>query len=222
VRRAMAIGADLIVAERHAGRHIASGFLGLADWELLRLSPVPVLLVKKARPYHHPDVLAAVDPGLASAKPASLDREILRIAAAVSEGLRGKLHAVHACAPVAAALTALSAAAASRTVTAERARASRGFEWLLRPTNIPAARRYLVGGDPCDAVRATAARVRSDIVVMGAVSRRGLQRLLIGNTAERLLDRLSCDLLIVKPAEFVNRVPRRCRGPRVLAVQPSC
>ena len=63
---------------------------------------------------------------------------------------------------------------------------------------------------------------RSDIVVMGAMSRSGLKRMLIGNTAERLLDRLPCDLLIVKPAEFANRIPRGCRGPRVLAVQPLC
>jgi universal stress protein E len=222
VRRAAAIGADLIVAERHAGRHIAPGFLGLADWELLRLSPVPVLLVKKSRPYHHPAVLAAVDPGLAFAKPAALDQEILRVATVVSDALRGKLHAVHACAPVPASLTALSAAAASRIVTVESARASSGFERLLRPTNIPAARRHLLGGDPCEAVRATAARLRSDIVVMGALSRSGLKRLLIGNTAERLLDRLPCDLLIVKPAEFTNRVPHGSRGPRVLAVQPLC
>jgi universal stress protein E len=222
VRRAVATGADLIVAERHAGRHIAPGLLGLADWELLRLSPVPVLLVKKARPYHHPGVLAAVDPDLAFAKPAGLDREILRIATLVSDALRGKLHAVHACAPVPAHFTALSAASAARAVRGQSARASGSFAWLLRSTDIPAARRYLVGGDPCEAVRATAARLDSDIVVMGAVSRRGLRRLLIGNTAERVLDRLTCDLLIVKPAEFTNRVPRACRGARVLAVQPSC
>lgn len=222
VRRAVASAADLIVAERHAGRHIAPGFLGLADWELLRLSPVPVLLVKKARPYHHPALLAAVDPGLAFAKPAGLDQEILRIATTVSDALRGELHAVHACAPVPTGLTALGAAAASRIVTAESARARSGFARLLRSTNIPTARRYLVGGDPCEAVRATAARLRSDIVVMGAMSRSGLKRMLIGNTAERLLDRLPCDLLIVKPAEFTNRVPRGGRGPRVLAVQPLC
>jgi universal stress protein E len=43
-------------------------------------------------------------------------------------------------------------------------------------------------------------QLRADIVVMGAVSRRGLARVFIGNTAEDVLDRLACDLLIVKPA----------------------
>lgn len=221
VRRAVATAADLIVAERHAGRHIAPGILGLADWELLRLSPVPVLLVKKARPYHHPGVLAAVDPDLAFDKPAGLDEEILRMATAVAGALRGRLDAVHAYAPIAANFAALSAAGVARILRLQASRAASAsgrFVQLLRTSRIPAARRHLVGGDPCDAVGATAARLGSDVVVMGAISRSGLKRLLIGNTAERLLDRLPCDLLVVKPLQFTNRVPRAPRGARVLAV----
>ncbi len=38
----------------------------------------------------------------------------------------------------------------------------------------------------------------ADLVVMGAVSRSGIQRLFIGSTAEEVLDRLPCDVLIVK------------------------
>jgi len=41
-----------------------------------------------------------------------------------------------------------------------------------------------------------------DVMVMGAVSRRGLDRIFLGSTAERVLDRLPCDLLIVKPEGF--------------------
>ena len=38
---------------------------------------------------------------------------------------------------------------------------------------------------------------------MGAVARRGVKKLLIGSTAARVLDRLACDLVIVKTAELV-------------------
>ena len=44
--------------------------------------------------------------------------------------------------------------------------------------------------------------LHADVLVMGAVSRRGLKRLFLGNTAEEVLDKLPCDLLIVKPAGF--------------------
>jgi hypothetical protein len=47
---------------------------------------------------------------------------------------------------------------------------------------------------------------------MGAISRSGYKRLLIGNTPERILDELSCDVMVVKPAKFRSRVPRLSRG----------
>ena len=65
IRAARRAAADLIVAERHAGRHLAAGFLHLTDWELLRLAPLPVLLVKRGGLYRQPRILAAVDPDVA-------------------------------------------------------------------------------------------------------------------------------------------------------------
>ena len=41
--------------------------------------------------------------------------------------------------------------------------------------------------------------IGADLVVMGAVSRSGLKRLALGSTAERVLDFLPCDVLVVKP-----------------------
>jgi nucleotide-binding universal stress UspA family protein len=100
VRAAGPAGVDLIVAERHAGRHFAAGLLHLTDWELLRLSPIPVLLVKRPGRYRRPVVLAAVDPDKRYAKPERLDREILQAGAQLADALRGTLHVVHAYSPL--------------------------------------------------------------------------------------------------------------------------
>lgn len=212
VRRALEIRADLIVAECHAGRRIAPGLLRLADWELLRLSPVPVLLVKRARPYHHPLVLMALDPGHAFAKPARLDAEIAAAGRNLARALRGQLHAVHAYAP--------AAGNAPRAQGVLAASARRLLEDTLESAGAAGARQHVVPDDPTAAVRDTARRLGADIVVAGAISRSGLKRALIGNTAERLLDCLTCDLLIVKPPGFKSPVPRASRGPRVRAVEP--
>jgi universal stress protein E len=45
------------------------------------------------------------------------------------------------------------------------------------------------------------------MVVMGAISRTALHRLLLGSTAEQILDALPCDVLLVKPRSAA--VPRR-------------
>jgi len=43
--------------------------------------------------------------------------------------------------------------------------------------------------------------------VMGAVSRSRVQELFVGSTAERVLDRIGCDVLVVKPADFGEKLP---------------
>jgi universal stress protein E len=222
VRHAHRIKADLIVAERHAGRHFVPWLLHLNDWELLRSCPMPVLLVKTPGAYNHPVVLAAVDP-THFAKPVKLDDVILQIGSAVAQALRGTLHVVHAHPSVQSGTKATDAfdpKTAERINTAFATAAKANLDLLLRPPKIPRSRRHLKGGEPVDAINAVARAIRSDIVVMGALSRSGLKRVFIGNTAESLLDRLACDLLIVKPLRFAGRVPSARRGVRVISLMP--
>lgn len=219
VRRARRIGADLIVASRYAGRHTAAGLMRLTDWELVRLSPTPVLLVKNPRAYRHPAVLVAVDPGRAFAKPMELDKVILQMGRSLSEGLGGALHAVHAYAPVPLlsapghAMTGSTYARMEREVARS---ARRSFERTLGSARVARSRRYLLAADPVSGILEAARKSRAVIVVMGAISRSGFKRLLIGNTAERILDQLMSDILVVKPAKFPDRVPRAVRGAHVL------
>ena len=223
VREAARLGAGLIVAERHPGRHLAAGLLHLNDWELLRRSPVPVLLVKQARPYCRPVVLAAVDPDRSYAKPLRLNQQILRLGSAVARALNGALHAAYAYASV--PLTAFSGGALSdeevlgREVRAERA-ARAELQRAVGGVGVPRPHQHVLGRHPVDAIAQLALSTRSSIVVMGAMSRSGFKRLLIGNTAERVLDRLGCDVLIVKPAGLVKPPPRARRGARYFGIQP--
>lgn len=217
IRRARQVEADLIVAERHVGRHIVPGLLHLTDWELLRLSPMPVLLVKTAGTYQRPTILAAVDPAHAFAKPAKLDAEILQASSVLATALRGRAHAVHAYIPV-PALPSRRVTADTVQAVAKRAQeeAREHFEQALAKSGIPHKNRHLVGRHPIDAIEEIAAEIHSDIVVMGAISRSGLKGLVIGNTAESVLDALTCDLLVVKPQTFVAKVQATPRGIRYM------
>jgi universal stress protein E len=222
IRRAVLGRADLIVAAGHAGRHRWPGLLRLTDWELVRLSPVPVLLVKSSRPYRRPQIMAAVDPTHAFAKPLRLDRLILDTAAGVGTALHGTLHAVHAYPRIPVEILAPGAHAA-RAVTPERLReaqrrselsARAALDRLLRGTSTARTRRHALAGHPLDVIAAAARSSRCAMVVMGAVSRSGIRRILIGNTAERILDALGCDVLVVKPRGFRSPVPRVSRSSR--------
>jgi universal stress protein E len=224
IRRALKIKADLIVASRHTGHHRAPWLLRLTDWELVRLSPVPVLLIKNPHAYRRPAILVAVDPTHAFAKPLQLDKRLLETGSLLSQQLRGNLHAVHAYArlPLQSLQTEGMNADILEKIEAQAERsAATSFKHVLRATSIAPSRRYLIGRHPVDAISEAAKKSRCGIVVMGAISRTGLKSLLIGNTAERIFDELSCDILVVKPRAFVSRVSRATRGPRLMMSSPA-
>jgi universal stress protein E len=215
IRRAVRIKADLIVVSRHSGRHIAPWMLRLTDWELVRWSPIPVLLVKNPHAYRRPAVLAAVDPTHAFAKPLALDKAILQIAGQLGRTLAGTLHAVHAYARIptdAVALLGRSPQALPRIERRARQLARKQFDRALRTSHIVHSHRYLLGQHPINGLVDAVQKSRAAILVMGTISRTGFKRLLIGNTAERVLDQVSCDILVVKPAKFRNRVATKTRG----------
>lgn len=233
IRRALQVKADLIVAAHPAGQRRSpwlrlAPWLRLTDWELVRLSPVPVLLVRSSKPYRRPRVLMAVDPMHAFAKPARLDRSILNIGASLSNALHGTLYAVHAFPPI--PLEILAPGSRAQMVTEEslrvaQQRAKRSaqdhLDALLRDTGLPRSRRYLIAAHPIDAIDSAARDSRAALVIMGAISRSGLRRILIGNTAERILDTVPCDVLVVKPSGFQSRVPRAARVmPSISPVAP--
>ena len=49
--------------------------------------------------------------------------------------------------------------------------------------------------------------VPGPLIVMGTVARTGITGIFIGNTAERVLSRLPCDVLVVKPGDFGEKLP---------------
>jgi universal stress protein E len=219
VRRARRAKTDLIVAECHAGKRVAPWLLHVTDWELLRTSPIPVLLVKNAKPYRRPLILAALDPSHVFSKPVKLDEVILRAAGAFARALRGSLHAMHAYSPVPIAVAPVGGAeaiVAMEALPALEAKARKALDRAVRG-KVPRARQHLVADVAVEAIPETARQTGAALVVMGAVSRSGLKRLFIGNTAERILNELTCDVLVVKPARFVTHVARKGRGVRITA-----
>lgn len=214
VRRVISRGVNLIVAPRRS-RHRLAALLGYTDWELLRLSPIPVLLVKTSGRYRRPVVLAAIDPTHAFAKPSALDQEILEESQAFSHALHGSLHVVHAYLPFPLSLKSDVSSENKLSKGVLRAadlKAHQVFDKALAKSKIAVSNRHLIRGSSAEAISRAARKTHSAIVVMGAVSRSGLKRVFIGNTAETVMDQIRCDLLVVKPKHFSRRVRRARRG----------
>lgn len=212
VREVLREKAGLLVAESHRHSRASRVVLTNTDWQLIRLCPAPVLFVKTARPYDRARVLAAVDPLHAHAKPEKLDSRILDMAQSLAAAFNGRLHAMHAwlqATPFTSGVLMEPVPLPVDLAEQQRLRVREAFDALLRPYELGPRRRHLRPGSPAREITALAESLEAGVVVMGAVSRSGLKRLFIGSTAERVIDQLSCDVMVIKPESFRTPVPRK-------------
>jgi universal stress protein E len=196
--------ADLVIKDTHHHSLLQRTLVTNTDWHLIRTSEVPLLLAKPKAWNATPRVLAAVDPGHVNDKPASLDEAILQWSCAITERIQGSLHAVHAYIPLtiaAAAGNAVGPIANTLTPQAmefEDKEKRKELQALTGRYAIPNDHLHLELGIAADLLPRKAEELNADLVVMGAVARRGLNRIFIGSTAERALEKMPCDVLVVK------------------------
>lgn len=215
VRRVQESSPDLLVKDTHYHSVIRRTVFTNTDWSLIRTCPAPLLLVKPGEWREPPTLLAALDPGHLGDKPATLDHEILDYAQLLAGRLAGEVHAVHAFfpAPLLAATTTMTGmplaggVAAAEVIEVERQRLAGVLAALAGAHSLPPGRVHLEQGAAAEVLPHVAEKLAADLLVMGAVSRSRLQELFVGSTAERVLDRLACDVLVVKPADFVEKLP---------------
>ena len=62
-------------------------------------------------------------------------------------------------------------------------------------------------GSAAEVLPRVATEDQVDLVVMGAVSRSRLREVFIGSTAERVLDHLPCDVLVIRSADYREKLP---------------
>lgn len=65
---------------------------------------------------------------------------------------------------------------------------------------------HLLWGTPWKEVGRMAQHVAADLIAIGTVGRTGIKGLLLGNTAEKVLNTCDCSILTVKPDDFVSPI----------------
>ena len=73
------------------------------------------------------------------------------------------------------------------------------FDKLIGQYAIDRAQAHLLDGFAEEVIPKFVHEHNIGLLVMGAIARGHLDSLLIGHTAERVLERIECDLLVIKP-----------------------
>lgn len=210
LRRVRESSPDLVVKDTHHHSAIRRTLLSNTDWNLIRSCPVPLLLAKPGEWKARPRILAAVDPEHVGDPAAALDQQVLANAKLMADLLGGEVHVVHAFLPetlLAAvmgpgALPFAAGVSASEVVGRERERLAEVLAALTSGFGLTPGQIHLEQGRASEVLQVVARNLSVDVLVMGAVSRSRLQELFVGGTAEFVLDRLPCDVLVVKPSDL--------------------
>lgn len=218
VRQAMASGADVVFKDTHHHSAVTRALLTNTDWNLIRTCPMPLWLVKPQEIADKPVFVAAIDPMHQHDKPAALDDEILHVSRAIAGKVGGDVHAFHAYDPRIAVATATANAYIPVSLPFDEIEQQmhedhqKRFREITEFHKIPDDKAHLVAGLTHEELPLIAEKLKADVVVMGAVARNRWKRLFIGATAERTLEHLPCDLLIIKPDWFQTPVGRESHG----------
>ena len=65
---------------------------------------------------------------------------------------------------------------------------------------------HMSWGTPWQEIRRISRHQAADLIVIGTVGRSGIKGLLLGNTAEKVLDTCDCSILTVKPEGFMSPI----------------
>ena len=208
VRHAVTSGADIVVKDTHHHSAVARALLTNTDWNLIRSCPMPLWLVKPNVFGDAPAFIAAIDPMNEHDKPAALDDQILQLCKMLADRVDGDVHVFHSYDPRIAVATATANAYIPVSLPLDEIEQQmhedhqKRFGEITSFHGLDDDKAHLVSGLTHEELPLLAKNLNAAVVVMGAVSRNRWKRLFIGATAERTMEHLPCDLLIVKPDWF--------------------
>jgi universal stress protein E len=183
---------------------------GAVDMELLRECPCAVMLVRPSSAAQQPRIAAAVNAGAVDAAEQALNVKIATSAVDLAERLGGVPMLLHAWSPFGERMIRAHASedAFATYVEEARTRAAADLNTLTQSLGsrlraVPIIQRR---GRPEDVILESVTAEGVDLLVMGTVARGGIPGLVFGNTAERVLRKLRCSVLTLKPDNVVSSV----------------
>ena len=203
----LAAGHDLVVREGARDLVARRESSGVVNMDLLRRCPCSVLLVGPGGASGQPRIAAAVNTGSSDDDEANqeLNTKIAEMASLMAEMEGGAVTLLHAW-ELFAAVTLRSVASPDGYTEYQTAARQRAADDLARFAHslegrLSGVRTELRQGEPEEVIPEFVVAEGIDLVVMGSMARRGIANFLLGNTAERVLPRLPCSVLVVKPGD---------------------
>ncbi|WP_029934630.1 universal stress protein [Thiomicrospira pelophila] len=207
---------DLVVKQTDEDvKNLAHHVFGSQDMHLLRKCPCPLLLHQQGSPVTLNKVMASIDVDIESEslQVEPLNQVILSVAQDMAQADNAFLHIAHAWQADAENLVRywnsdLSDEDMLRFSEKIRQQHLSALEYEIRAARdaMPDVQVHAAKGDAKEVIPKLVSNHGIDLLVMGTIGRIGLPGLMIGNTAESILEQVECSVLAIKPASFITPI----------------
>lgn len=203
---------DLLIKEVQE-KEEEKGFRAI-DMELLRKCPCPVWLCRPIEdPRENIKVAVAIDPEDEGQEAQDLSLQLLKLSRILADTCSGELNIISCWDYEFENYVRhniwfnLSDTEVDTMVSDIEAKHHSALDALIQKANIQGKIKIdHIRGAPDKVIPTCLKEQKIDILVMGTVARTGIQGFLIGNTAENIIQKISCSLLALKPPGFASSV----------------
>lgn len=187
-RAALRAEADLVIKSTFRHGKLQRLLHSTSDFTIMRHSPAPVLLVRERKSFSGKVILAALDLVSKDEGHMGLNNAVVKNAREMAEFTGLPLHVI-AAVPARPDFSHLLAGLEDHP-GGEIAALADSFGVALNHFHVQR-------GDAKRVIVEKANALKADIVVLGVSARSGVQGVLVGSTAQKILDKLDCDVLAV-------------------------
>lgn len=202
---------DLVI--KGAYRSAGNAFFPGGDMHLLRKCPCPVWVLNSVSEPKAQRILVAVDPDFDDAPRTELNRMIMALATSLARQDGAKLDVVNVWrlqeeAALRHGLAKIPEESINQMVSREKTSSEARLQRLVAEfSEFDDIMRVLhIKGMAADVIPEHVKAESIDTLVMGTLARTGIAGLFIGNTAETILNHVTCSVLTVKAKGFVSPV----------------
>jgi nucleotide-binding universal stress UspA family protein len=213
IREVLRENHDLVMKTAQGEGTLKGMLFGSTAMHLMRKCPCPVWVVKEEENERYARIIAAVDPDPADEQTNKLNVKIMDLATSLARLDQSELLVVHAWSLYGETILRGGGGRMGREeidglVREAEAAHKAKLDELLQKYDLHGLnyRVHLIKGEAGRVIPGLAEKRQADLIVMGTLSRSGVAGFLIGNTAEKILHKVDCSVLAVKPDGFVTPV----------------
>jgi len=209
IAKIMAVKPDLVIKDVGGESVVKRLFSPSLDTRLVRMCPFPLLLVHQGAKELPHRVTAAVDIAHTAIGADDLNQRIVGAARELAENCKATLDVAFAFEglPTLPALPEFGEVYGYGQMYQEFHNVQeQDFTAFARRQGVAREYAHFLSGPPVQAIPDYVEESGTDVIVVGTAYHDTLDRFMLGSTSESLVHHLDCDVLVVKPANFIERL----------------